>query len=172
MNYHLFTLVHGLAGDRPIDAVMRFSARYLIFAVFGAVALLCLRQLARREVTAVMSTGVALAVTFALGLAAAAAHPELRPFQTHHVTVLVAHAAGQSFPSDHATAAFGVALAVLAFLSRPWGLVLLAVAALIGFARVYDGIHYPGDVAGSLLVAIVGVGLVVAAKRVAAATIA
>jgi undecaprenyl-diphosphatase len=79
------------------------------------------------------------------------------------VHVLVAHAGGQSFPSDHATAAFGVAVAVFAFLSRRWGTGLLAAAALIGFARVYDGIHYPGDVAGSLLVALLGTAIVAAA---------
>jgi undecaprenyl-diphosphatase len=163
MNYHLFRLVHGLAGDRPIDAVMRFSAKYLIFGVFAVLAVLCVQRLRLRQLRPVLATGVALAVTFALGLVAAAAHPELRPFQGHPVHVLVAHTGGQSFPSDHATAAFGVAVAVFAFLSRRWGTALVATAALIGFARVYDGIHYPGDVAGSLLVALLGTGLVAAA---------
>lgn len=88
-----------------------------------------------------------------------ARHPENRPFQTHKVHQLVAHASGQqSFPSDHAAAAFGISLAVIAFLPWRWGLLLLTMALLIEFARVYDGIHYPGDIAGTLLVGVVGVG--------------
>jgi undecaprenyl-diphosphatase len=168
MNYHLFTLIHGLAGDRPIDAVMRFSAQYLIFVVFAVVTVLCGQRLRRRQIGPVLSTGVALAATFTVGLIAAAAHPEQRPFQTHPVHVLVSHAAGQSFPSDHATAAFGIAFAVFAFLSRRWGIALCATATLIGFARVYDGIHYPADVAGSLLAALIGIGIVTLASRAVA----
>jgi undecaprenyl-diphosphatase len=78
---------------------------------------------------------------------------------------LIAHAPGQSFPSDHATAAFGVALAVAAFLSLGWGVVLFVVALAIGFARIYDGIHYPLDIAGGLLAAVIGVGVVLLVER-------
>ena len=42
------------------------------------------------------------------------------------------------------------------FSSRPIGSALLAVAVLIGFARVYCGVHYPGDILGSLLVSLLG----------------
>lgn len=45
-------------------------------------------------------------------------------------------------------------MATLVFLSRPVGAALLAVAVLIGFARVYCGLHYPGDILGSLLVSL------------------
>jgi undecaprenyl-diphosphatase len=50
---------------------------------------------------------------------------------------------------------------VLAFLSRRVGFLLLAAAALIGFSRVYVGVHYPADILASLVVAALGVGLVV-----------
>jgi undecaprenyl-diphosphatase len=172
VNYRLFETIHGWSGNDVIDAVMRFSARYLIFALFALLALLCVQALRRRRLARVVEVVVSLAVAFVLGRAAAALHPEARPFQTHHVHVLVAHAAGQSFPSDHATAAFAVALAVLVFLSRGWGIVLLLLAVLIGFARVYDGIHYPGDIGGSLLVAAIATGLVAASARLVARRVA
>jgi membrane-associated phospholipid phosphatase len=56
-----------------------------------------------------------------------------------------------SFPSDHATAAFAIAFAVL-FFSRPVGLAFLACAGAIGFARVLVGLHYTGDVLAGALV--------------------
>jgi undecaprenyl-diphosphatase len=163
MNYDLFRDIHGLAGNAAVDAAMRFSAKYLLFVVGAALAALVLQAARRQAWRHVVTTGGALLLAYLLGLAAAAAHPERRPFELHRVHVLVSHAPGQSFPSDHATAAFAAAFATTAFLSRRWGIVLTVCALLIGFARVYDGIHYPADVGGSALVAAAGVGLAAAA---------
>jgi len=69
------------------------------------------------------------------------------------------HHPGQAFPSDHSTAAFAIALVALVFLARRWGAALLA-GALIGFSRVSVGVHYPGDILGSVLVSVIGVGSV------------
>lgn len=160
MNYDLFKDVNDLTGSSALDAVMKFSAKYVIYIVVAALVVLCLLKLRDRLVRPVVLTGAALVLTFVLGLVAAAAYKERRPFQTHHVHQLVAHAADQSFPSDHATAAFGIALAAVLFLSRAWGAVLFVLALLIGFARVYVGIHYPSDIGGGFLCALVGVGVV------------
>jgi len=165
VNYDLFRDINDLSGNGAVDSLMKFSAQYLIFIVFAVVGLLCLDQLRRRRFTPVLGTGAGLVLTFLLGRLAGALHSERRPFQAHHVHELVAHAAGQSFPSDHATAAFGVALAAFVFLSRRWGVVLFVLALLIGFARVYVGVHYPGDIGGGLLAAVVGVGIVAVLAR-------
>lgn len=166
MNYDLFKSINNLSGNHAIDSVMKFAAKDVIYLVILVLAGLCLYRLWHRRVRPVVAAACALILTFLLGLLAAALHPEKRPFQTHKVHQLVAHAAGQSFPSDHSTAAFGIAFAVIAFLTWRWGLLLVALALLIGFARVYVGIHYPGDIGGSFLVAVVGVGVVAWAARV------
>ncbi|MCU1588102.1 MAG: (type 2 phosphatidic acid phosphatase) family protein, partial [Frankiales bacterium] len=88
-----------------------------------------------------------------------------RPFQDHRLHQLIAHNPGQSFPSDHATAAFACAIAALLLLSRRWGVVLLALATAIGVARVAAGVHYPIDVLGSLVVAALGGLLGVLVRR-------
>lgn len=165
MNCQLFKDINGLTGNSTVDATMEAVAKYLILLSFALLGVLLLQQLRARAVRPVLAVGATLALTFVIGQAGAAAYTERRPFQAHHVHQLVAHAGGQSFPSDHATAAFGIALAVLVFVSRRWGAALLVLAGLIGFARVYDGLHYPGDILGGLLAAALGVGLVVAADR-------
>ena len=75
-----------------------------------------------------------------------------RPYAEHpHSLVLfTAPSHDPSFPSDHATAAFAIAVAVF-FFSRRLGWVFLAFAAAIAWSRVLLGMHYPTDVlAGAL----------------------
>lgn len=79
------------------------------------------------------------------------------------VNLLVGCGPSYSFPSNHASNSFAFAAALWPFLRRArlsW--LLFAVAAVIGFSRIYVGVHYPSDViAGSLL----GIGAAYAAHR-------
>ena len=60
---------------------------------------------------------------------------------------------GKSFPSDHTTVAF--ALAMTLFLWSPKvGIWFLVIALLIGVARVIAGVHYPTDVLGGIIVGV------------------
>lgn len=103
----------------------------------------------RAAVAAVASAG--------LGLLAAKVISELvdraRPFvaEPHQVHLFTAHAADPGFPSDHATAAFAIAVAIL-LRKRTWGWVTLGFATLLAIGRVGLGVHYPSDVlAGAAL---------------------
>lgn len=60
-----------------------------------------------------------------------------------------------SFPSGHTGAAFAVALVILLCMPRVWGITATVIAALIALSRLYNGVHYPTDVAGALVVAII-----------------
>jgi undecaprenyl-diphosphatase len=75
-----------------------------------------------------------------------------RPYATHpaaHVWGGRSH--DPSFPSDHSSAAFAIAFAILLF-DRLAGSLFLAAAVLIGVGRVVVGAHYPGDVLAGVLV--------------------
>jgi membrane-associated phospholipid phosphatase len=100
-------------------------------------------------VSALVSAGLALGVNQVIS------HlwERARPFTEHPALthVLSARTADPSFPSDHASAAFAIAFAVLAF-SRRAGIAFLAAAALIALSRVALGMHYPSDIlAGALI---------------------
>ena len=69
------------------------------------------------------------------------------PTQSH---LLVGRSTDPSFPSDHATGAFAIAVAIWLY-DRTIGTVFLVIGVLVGFARVYVGVHYPGDVLGGAI---------------------
>lgn len=169
MDYQLADALNDLSGHNWLaDDVMVFAARDLIFVLFVAAGLALLPVARRRDWAALVRVAATLGVAFCLGVAAAHVYAEPRPFSAHaDIHRLVTHAPGQSFPSDHATAAFAVALAVLFFVSQRWGWWLVAGAAVVGVARVYVGVHYPGDIAGSLAVALLAVSLVRLASVIA-----
>ena len=83
-----------------------------------------------------------------------AAYFRPRPFVDPEVTTLFYAPTDSSFPSNPAAAAFAIAVAVWV-VNRRLGSVLLAAAALYGFARVYAGVHYPLDIVSGALIAIV-----------------
>ncbi|MHB1652798.1 MAG: phosphatase PAP2 family protein [Desulfitobacteriaceae bacterium] len=55
-----------------------------------------------------------------------------------------------SFPSGHTTTSFAPAVTFL-LKKRALGIAALILAALIGFSRIYVGVHYPLDVLGGVL---------------------
>jgi undecaprenyl-diphosphatase len=65
------------------------------------------------------------------------------------------------FVSSHATNSFYVALFSLLFIRKKWFTVMIISWALVvGYSRIYLGVHYPGDVlCGSILGAFVGWGI-------------
>ena len=66
---------------------------------------------------------------------------------------LIAEHDPNSFPSGHTTAAFAFAGAVWFADSKKWlKWVALAAAVLMGFSRLYVGVHYPSDVLAGILI--------------------
>ncbi len=104
------------------------------------------RRGARHAVVAAgLSAGLALAIAQVLSRIV----DRPRPFVADpgSVHVFAHHVADAGFPSDHATAAFAIAVAIL-LRHRGWGAVTLAAAAVLAIARVGMGVHYPSDVIG------------------------
>lgn len=103
----------------------------------------------RACVAAVLSAGLGLAV----GKVIAELVDRARPFvaDPHGVHLFAGHAADPGFPSDHATAAFAIAVAIV-LRKRAWGIFALVAATVLSIGRVALGVHYPSDVlAGAAL---------------------
>ena len=164
MDFTLFKLVNGLSGEAFADAAVTFLARDLAAILVGLIALVFLagwsRRRAARRNGAVLATAAA-AVALELNQPLAHWIDRVRPYLAHpgQAHLLIARSHDPSFPSDHATGAFALAVGIWLY-DRTLGTVLLVLAAVMGFARVYVGTHYPGDVlAGALIGGGVACGL-------------
>jgi membrane-associated phospholipid phosphatase len=100
-----------------------------------------------RSVLPVAAGAVAAGLAWALANVAKVIANRPRPYQVVADAVLrqpPAH--GTSFPSSHTAVTVAVVIALLPFLPRVVAGVAIAYAVLVGWSRVYLGVHYPLDV--------------------------
>ncbi|HET7417544.1 MAG TPA: phosphatase PAP2 family protein [Solirubrobacterales bacterium] len=130
------------------------NASEALFAATLAIVFLAARgarwvEWRRASVAAVLSAGLGLLAAKLIAEAVGRARPFVADPQGVHL--FTAHAADPGFPSDHATAAFAIAVAIV-LRKREWGMVALAAAIVLAVGRVALGVHYPSDVlAGAVL---------------------
>ncbi|MDE7390527.1 MAG: phosphatase PAP2 family protein, partial [Lachnospiraceae bacterium] len=77
-----------------------------------------------------------------------------RPYEKLNITPLMNKTTkGKSFPSRHTASGIVIAMAFL-YVNPVIGAVYLAVALLISLSRVLSGVHFPRDVAASIVYAV------------------
>ena len=165
VNVELFTWLHAGAGDQPaLDFLSVIAAELTPYLIIICMALYWFTT--KRQGKKVLLEGAAV-VVFGLLLNQLITvfyfHP--RPYMMGLCKPLISHGPETSFPSDHATLLFGAALALL-FRSgwRLQGIFFLALAMAGAWGRIYTGLHFPLDIMGSFIVALLGT-LVMAALR-------
>lgn len=165
VNERLFLLLN--APHDPFPATLMFAhflAEDVVLLVAALMVALWVRG--RRETwVALISIGCGLLVSAGISTAIEMGWQHPRPFMVGLGHTLLVHAPETSFPSDHATFMWTVALCLM--LVPPlrrlgWGLFVLGVG--VAWARIYLGVHFPLDMPGSLAVAVLAT-LVVASAR-------
>lgn len=181
MDRALFRFINGLAGHLPLlDTIFSGIASDYFMIVTMCLVLVAMwfgtrNQSQRREnqlavIAAMSSLGLATGMvaianllfvknSVLIGTALNNLFNRPRPFEVEPgVTLLFYRPTDPSFPSNLSAVVFGLAIAVWVK-NRKVGQWLLGMAFLAGFARVYVGIHYPGDILGGVLFALLGVAL-------------
>jgi len=147
MDASLFEMINNLAGKIPwLDVVMILSAKYLpvLFAIVLIIFYLTFKTDQQRvAVLAGISTLIALGIAQSIAFL----DPRPRPYLTHIAHLLIERSNDPSFPSDHTTFSFAIATMIWLY-NRKIGVILMGLAVLVGFSRVYVGTHYPMDVIG------------------------
>jgi undecaprenyl-diphosphatase len=133
--------------------IIIFCAKYLFVFV---VLIFCWGWLQANRKTkinmaaAIVSAGIAAVI---LDKLAGKLYYDPRPFVTHHVTPLVAHAADNGFPSEHTLFTFTVAT-VLYFYRPKLSYLAFGLALLVGIGRVAAHVHSPIDIIGGIILGV------------------
>lgn len=154
LNHALFLWLN--APEHPgtlLPACAIFFAEYAIWVIPAIIGVGWLRGSRRTrkvmlEATASAVAGLLIAQMIGWGW------PHPRPFMLGLGHTLIHHAADSSFPSDHLTLLWAVAVSFLIHRRpRRVGLALALLGLPVAWARIYLGVHFPLDMAGAALIA-------------------
>jgi undecaprenyl-diphosphatase len=159
MDFSVFQAVNGLAqqSDGFEDSLRVFTLEAPVFFVLLLAILFLARGnwASRNARHGVVAAG--FSALLALGIAQVIANlwDRPRPYEAHpgDAHLFVAPSPDPSFPSDHATAAFAIAMAIW-LRNRRAGTVAFAMAIVLAVSRVAVGVHYPSDVLAGALIGI------------------
>jgi undecaprenyl-diphosphatase len=174
----VFFWINGLAGHVSwIDGVIRTLSCDLFFPVVMMIALIAVwfsgRNIADRTknqygvICSLASMGIANLLVF---ICNAILPDRLRPFEKFgifpqgEVHLVFYPPTDPSFPSNAAAASFALAAGLWVY-NRKLGYIFLIPALIISFGRIYMGVHYPLDILGGLVLAILATGIVAAVMK-------
>ncbi|EPZ48299.1 phosphatase PAP2 family protein [Alicyclobacillus acidoterrestris] len=131
-----------------LNALMIIAAKYTPIVML---AILVIAAANIVEVTTAEVSFVSVASSIVAALLIRALHEPVsrltnrpRPFDTEPFEPLLEHERGESFPSNHAGGSMALACGALHLPFYPWLLLVLAI--LLCFSRIYCGLHHLSDV--------------------------
>ena len=150
-----------ILNDVPAGAASVLTPLSHLFRSAGIVAVVVLTVVyvvaRNRSVLPVAAGAAAAGIAWLLANVAKAIADRPRPYEVVADAVLRQQPAhGTSFPSSHTAVTLAVVIALVPFLGRPLAAVAIGYAVLVGWSRVYLGVHYPLDVLGGA-----GIGMAV-----------
>ena len=147
------------------SALTPLSHLFLPAGIIAVVALTVVYVVARnRSVLPVAAGAAAAGAAWLLAHVAKAIADRPRPYEVMAGAVLrqpPAH--GTSFPSSHTAVTLAVTIALVPFLARPLAGVGIGYAVLVGWSRVYLGVHYPLDILGGAGIGMAAGGVILLA---------
>ena len=163
LDLYLFNLLHDLSGRSwPLDWVGVFFAEYAPYFLLIAALILGIKEKNQRRKIVYFSV-LALSILLSRGVFTETIryfYYQPRPYAALDFAPLVSHDSVGSFPSGHATFYFALAFGIFYFKRRA-GIWFLSVAALMGIARIYAGVHWPLDIVSGAVIGAASVLVVV-----------
>ncbi len=153
-NLGLFFLIFGTSSKNNfLDFMMIFGAEYVIYLMLILIFVFAINgKVAERKslILFLISFPILVLIIKIIHLF----FFEPRPYITNDILPLIQHSKDDaSFPSRHTSITFIMALPYFYYKSK-WAFIFLFLATWVGVSRVYVGVHYPLDILGGILTAL------------------
>jgi len=150
MDTYLFFIINQRLQHPFLDVIMPFitNRAYILFAI---IIIPVLFKEWRKGIFAIALAFVAFIIADTSANILKHIFERQRPCQSlEGVRLLVGCTKSFSFPSNHATNAFSVAM-IFYYFFRWTALMVFPIAILVAFSRIYVGVHYPSDVIAGII---------------------
>jgi undecaprenyl-diphosphatase len=147
-----------------VNLVFIFGAKYLYLFVIVIAFIWFLIQSKPRKKEILTIACICLPLILVVSKIASYLYYDPQPFVVGHFKPLIHHNIDNGFPSHHELLVSAIAAMIFIF-SRRTGFVLWILALLVGFSRVYAGVHHIVDIAGSILISISSLALVCGLRK-------
>lgn len=88
-----------------------------------------------------------------------------RPFEVlENIKLLIPQESSPAFPSGHAAFYFAFSFGVFMY-NKKLGIIFLILSTLMGFARIFVGVHWPLDIIGGAVLGLITTGLIKAVAK-------